>query len=84
LVENDLTPPARDVLLSVQATRQRDAARQIYLAMGMDMHKWEVVRDLLVGSNMIKVSAGHLVSLTPNGRDLAVTINETLQSEASA
>jgi hypothetical protein len=25
--ENDLTPPARDVLLSVQATRQRDAAR---------------------------------------------------------
>jgi hypothetical protein len=59
-------------------------ASQIYLAMGMDMHKWEVVRDLLVGSNMIKVSAGHLVSLTPNGRDLAVTINETLQSEASA
>ena len=26
--ENDLTPPARDVLLSVQATRQRDANRK--------------------------------------------------------
>ena len=59
-------------------------ASQIYLAMGMDLHKWEVVRDLLVGSKMIKVSASHVVSLTPDGRDLAVTINNTLQSEASA
>ena len=42
----------------------------VYMAMGMNIHQYGELREVLVGSGLVTVS-GHYIELTPKGRELA-------------
>lgn len=52
-------------------------ASQFYMLLGMNMEKWETIRDILIKSHMIAIKH-HLVSLTPDGIKIAMELNAKL------
>lgn len=48
-----------------------------YLAMGGDIHKWEIVRGVMVGCGLITVK-GNLIHITSLGREKAKLINDAM------
>ena len=67
------------VILTTLNESNGSSAGMIYTAMGMDMRSWEFVRDVLVDAKLIKVSAGHYVTITPDGRVVANKIEAAQQ-----
>lgn len=45
----------------------------VYMALGSDMGRWEVVRGVMTGSGLITIK-GHSIGLTDKGRTLAQKI----------
>ncbi len=45
-----------------------------YMAMGMDMSKWETIRSILLGGDMVSIR-GNAIALTQHGRELAEKCN---------
>lgn len=52
-------------------------ASTIYLACGMEMRKWEALRDIMLRMDVIKIS-NHYVTLTEKGTQLATEINSKI------
>ncbi len=52
-------------------------ASVVYLAMGMDMARYETIRDLMVSAKYI-VATTEQLTLTEDGRATAIRLNEAL------
>ena len=50
-----------------------------YIAVGMDMERWQAVRDLIVTAGLVTIK-GYRVALTDAGRALADKCNAVLAS----
>lgn len=50
----------------------------LYLAVGMDMTKWETVKAILTGESWISIAPSHWVTITDSGRVMADKINAVL------
>jgi predicted transcriptional regulator len=53
-------------------------ASSIYLALGMDITAWEMIRGILTDAGLATVTPAHEVRLTPAGEDLGRKCNEVL------
>ena len=49
----------------------------VYLALGGNMEKWEIVRGILLKGGLITIK-GYSIGLTPLGKDTAEKINAAL------
>lgn len=49
----------------------------LYMFVGMDMDKWELIRRILVEAKLVTIS-GHYVRLTADGKEKADKINSKL------
>lgn len=46
----------------------------VYMALGMDMEKYQIVRNVMVGAKLITVS-GNAIRLTDAGKEMADKVN---------
>jgi hypothetical protein len=53
----------------------------IYLAIGADMHKWEILKAILCSSGLA-TSDNHAMSITAKGKELATKINDCMKGAA--
>lgn len=49
----------------------------LYIALGMDMERWEIVKGVLVGAQLVTIKS-HYVQLTAKGQDMASKCNAAL------
>jgi helix-turn-helix protein len=49
----------------------------LYMFVGMDMDKWQVIRNILIDCKFVTIS-GHYVKLTEQGRATADKLNASL------
>lgn len=58
-------------ILTTLADLDTDAAEStVYMAMGMDLAKYELVRNILVASGLVTVE-GYRIAITEKGKELA-------------
>lgn len=50
----------------------------LYIAVGMDMESWGVIRSVLLTMNWVTISSAHWVELTPEGRATGEKCNQVL------
>ena len=49
----------------------------LYILCDMNMDDWEIIRDILIRADFVSIT-GHYVTLTENGKAMAVIINSAI------
>ena len=58
-------------------------ASSVYMAVGMSMSVWELIRDVLVGADLVVYGRDHGLTLTEKGREVGVKCNALLATRAA-
>lgn len=53
----------------------------IYLAFGTDFERFQTIKQVIVGANLVIANRNSTLSLTETGRQIAVKCNEALASK---
>lgn len=75
--KEDLYVHLAAILTTLAECQEPTSESMLYLAVGMEAEKWELLRACLVGGGLVHIK-NYRVSLTLNGRVAAAKINQTL------
>ena len=76
---NELIAYVAAILTTLRDLATDCAESTLYLTVGMDIVKWELLKGVLTGSGLVTIS-GYRVSLTPKGIETADKCNAVLAS----
>ena len=77
MTRKELTTYLAAILTSLADFPEGTPESNLYIAIGMDLQKWETVSSILTDNKWIKISS-HWVTITPAGRAVADEVNSLL------
>jgi hypothetical protein len=77
MTRNEINQYLCAILTTLRELDTDAAESTIYLAMGMDLPKYEQIRDIAIAAKLIVVQS-HRISLTEAGKEMADRINSAM------
>jgi predicted transcriptional regulator len=65
-------------ILSTLAETNGSPESMLYIGIGMDMNRWEIIRRIMLAGALVEISQAHYVTLTEKGKELAAKIDAAL------